>query len=188
MVAVISIQSNLNHLMSRRTNVKHIIVVMLSVLMLHNWTGSVFASDVLPCDFRDSINITDGKRGPNDTIEFNKLLFHREHYAQINYKINNKTLLIESTAPYLRGCPCKIKPCIRLCCPFGNAFKKQDGKDKKGCAPHEAAGDLVHEIIDSNQNIKSIHLNDEFSFVYPRSSANHFTAGNFTITHVLFKY
>lgn len=181
MFVIFSMQSSVNQLMLKHTNVKRTMVVMLFVLMLQNWMGSVFANGVLPCDFRDSINITDGKRGSNDTIEFNKLLFYREQYAEINYKFNIKTQLTESTAPYLRGCPCKIKPCIRLCCPFGTVY------NKRNCTTHEASGDLVYEIIDSNKKTKLIHLNEEFSFVYPRLSGKHYTAGDFKITHVQLK-
>lgn len=158
--------------------------VMLIVLMSPKWNGAVFSSDVLPCDFQDSINITDGTRDPNDnTIEFNNLLFHKNQYAELNYDIDKKTKSRKATAPYFRGCPCSIKPCIRLCCPFGKAVL-----NASRCENYEDAEDLIHEVLDSDHKSKLVHLNEEFSFVYPYLEGNRYQTDEYTLTHVMFGF
>lgn len=72
-----------------------------------------------PCNFMDTINITDGKMNEvTKDFVFNGITYEYGTYGLYGYIIENYTEKINVT-PHYRGCVCKYKPCIRLCCVQG---------------------------------------------------------------------
>lgn len=68
----------------------------------------------LPCDFSDSINITDGILYSNNSIIFDDLEFPLGQYVKLDHTLVNGIAPVTVT-PYTRGCICNRMPCIRLC-------------------------------------------------------------------------
>lgn len=166
--------------------------VMLMVLMSQIWNGAAFSSDVLPCEFRDSINITGGEPGPGETITYNNLKFNRNQYAKLEYDIDSRTESKKVTPPYLRGCPCDIKPCIRLCYPFGTAQKFYENKTRK-LITSDAAKNLSHKVLYNDGETKTVHLNEEFPFVFEifgliSKKLKLYSTDDFTLTQVKFRF
>lgn len=149
-----------------------------------NWSNAFLLSRDLPCDFLDSINITNGILQKNDkSILFNDMKFTQDHYATINYVIENGTTRV-SAKPYIRGCICDNRPCIRLCCPYG---KFLDSRIKEGskCRSHDAAKRFEVEILDANNKLQNITLDDHFAFVDDKPCNNIYKADKYNITHVM---
>lgn len=124
------------------------------------------ASTELPCHFLDSINITGGNRLPYDgSIEFNGIVYSRNQYAEINYVIEAGTFQI-TVDPYIRGCICNIRPCLRLCCPLGTLHTDDRATT---CRDHEKAKKFEAEIIHENNETKIIPLERYFAYIegYP---------------------
>lgn len=69
----------------------------------------------LPCDFHDSINITDGIHHFNGSIFFNGLEFTPDQYIRTNHNLTKSMQRIR-VEHYTRGCICNVKPCYRFCC------------------------------------------------------------------------
>lgn len=77
--------------------------------------------DSLPCDFIDSINITDGIRDVLGNIVHNNILYKPKYYRTIDYDyedFSTKKFVNE----YIRGCPCAVRLCVRMCCPEGTVM------------------------------------------------------------------
>lgn len=86
------------------------------------------AVEVLPCHFFDSKNISGGGLQPNGDLIFEDVIYPKNQYATIDYTYNMLKYgkYIEKVDPYVRGCICNIKPCLRLCCPLGTYQTKEN--------------------------------------------------------------
>ncbi|XP_065081426.1 G-protein coupled receptor Mth2-like isoform X2 [Ochlerotatus camptorhynchus] len=74
--------------------------------------------DSLPCDFMDSLNITDGIRDALGNIIHNSILYKPKYYRTIDYDYENFSTK-KYVQEYIRGCPCAVRLCVRMCCPRG---------------------------------------------------------------------
>lgn len=135
----------------------------------------------LPCDFRDSVNISTGMIYSNKSIIFKGIEFAENQYAKVNYIWENGSYSI--VEPYYRGCPCNEKPCVRLCCPYGSFVfdKTHDGEFQ--CREDEAARRIESEIIKENNQTEIISFDQHFGLL-DRNCSKHFYADDFQITHV----
>lgn len=98
------------------------LIILIGFVILNCGNHGILASGDLPCDFLDSMNITDGKHYSNRTISYLNYTFPFGQYAQINYTFDNKMKRL-SVVPYTRGCICNRKPCIRFCQPYDSTEK-----------------------------------------------------------------
>lgn len=136
----------------------------------------------LPCEYLDSVNITGGALQSDNSIIFGDTKFNENHYSRINYILDNGTQPIP-VAPYLRGCLCKIKPCIRLCCPYGTVHERLPNGEK-GCRKHDAAREFETEIYAENAYVKTLLENHYFGYVDDRPCNKFYLAENYTMTNV----
>lgn len=145
----------MNGLMLRAKHTLLILSLVLSICVL--WGDVVSASVELSCKYSDSINITGGDHHDNGSIVFKSTEFRQEHYAKINYIMENGENVTVET--YYRGCICNIKKCIRLCCPIGYSVD-----DEGGFHNH----DKPKTIDEINQEVQfhKINSNDKYIFEY----------------------
>lgn len=66
-----------------------------------------------PCEYSMSVNISHGVQFFNGSVSADGILYPQN----LTYK--NKT----DGQVHLRGCICKLKTCMRKCCPLGQAYK-----------------------------------------------------------------
>lgn len=143
----------------------------------------------LPCEFADSINITGGTTLPNGSVLFDGIKYSKKNFDTF-YSTLNRTKLIAVNA-HLRGCPCNIKPCLRLCCPLGSFVNSVELKrgtilQKIPCYRHEAAKNYQSEIFDQNTNQSEIQILDKhFSYVTLLTSRKFYKLKNYQITNVI---
>lgn len=136
----------------------------------------------LPCHFVDSLNISAGVSQFNNSIEFNGMVFPENQYAEVNYVLKDgKPVIVQPT--YVRGCPCNIKPCIRLCCPFGTFVKTITPEGSVDCSDHDTTWSVHSDIILADNQSTALDLDQHFGFV-DRICKLHFYADEFKITHV----
>lgn len=129
----------------------------------------------LPCHFFDSINITDGTLHPNKSITFDGIEFPPDQYAKVNHYLDNE-LERQIVKPYVRGCVCNIRSCIRLCCPFGSLVDEMSADESVKCHENEAAKPFmsnrtIREALNVmsdyqvNININSTEFNQQFAYI-----------------------
>lgn len=161
----------------------------LLILIVLELISQNFCVEDLPCEFQDSINITNSYM-QFDTIKFENITFKRNHYAKIDYNMVNgrKT----SSPPYFRGCPCSIKTCIQLCCPYGKVDVPKGKTNNRlfspgeyfFCDKNDNAKNLDIDIIHENNETSTVKLHEQFSFVVPTLYRETFFAINFQMKEV----
>lgn len=158
------------------------------VLFLSVGSSTCYADDQsdesthLPCKFLDSLNITDGIKGNNETIRFDGITFDRSEYATFDYVLVNGTHK-RPVQPHIRGCVCKIKPCIRLRCPPGTFWRSRDV-----CYSHAAAQNVSLDIIDRAKGIRRANIFQEFSHVLDRPCQMFYIERDeWSLTEVIFR-
>lgn len=125
-------------------------------------TNSTYDNVNVPCSFRDSINITDGYRDSDDSILFDGLLFRSNDYGSYNYEFINDTVR-RAIQPHLRGCICRLKDCVRMCCPRGQHYNESK------CNVDEKFANINIDILESdNSTTSAINLFDTFAHINGR--------------------
>lgn len=155
-------------------------------LSVIGWSQALF--NELPCDFLDSIDISSGVLQANKSIIYSGVEYRAENYGEINYILDDemKPIIVE---PYFRGCPCQIKSCVRLCCPYGSFVDKVDfileqQQQIITCRNHSAAKNFMADILHENNETKTLNLDQHFTYLN-RICKNHFFAEEFNITEVI---
>lgn len=133
----------------------------------------------LPCKYLDSINITDGARLADGSIEFNGMVFGQDQYARIDYVLENG-VTHKIVQPYVRGCICRMKSCVRLCCPYGWYYQNRT------CHRHsnERVRRLETAVLDEHKQTKSIILDHHFAYVNDRSCHQRYIADEYQMIYV----
>ncbi|XP_026470469.1 G-protein coupled receptor Mth2-like [Ctenocephalides felis] len=114
--------------------------ILLTILLTNaNWADGVDA----PCELYESSNIENGQKGKDGAIILDGIVYPKKY--QFMYMppmvpfpegFDNETmpmiegidLLLNTTAalipdyPHLRGCTCKLRKCLRKCCPVGTGL------------------------------------------------------------------
>lgn len=140
-------------------------------------------SNKLPCDFLDTINITDGTYFKNKSILFNGVEFPTDLYAKVNYVILRSHVHIQ-VKPHIRGCLCSIKPCLRLCCPVGTFIDYNGEKGK--CTPKNFTTKFkTLDILNENNEKQHVKMDEHFGIVHTFPCKQVFIPGNqYQISHV----
>lgn len=137
--------------------------IIVAILLLSiSWNSRLSVCSELPCDFFDSVNITNGVLHPNKSITVDGIVFAEGQYATLDYIFVNGTDQL-NVKPYIRGCVCNQKPCVRLCCRYGSIVKTKYGRQR--CQPNEAARNLEGDIYDQNITTKHVKFDQHFTFV-----------------------
>lgn len=156
-----------------------------------NWSDGFFLStNELPCEFEDSINITDGQVLSGGSILHNGIEYTKQQYDTVNYRLVNNVKRIKVDA-HLRGCPCNVQTCLRLCCPLGEFVNMS--KLKRGtilqeipCYHHESAKNYHSEVFDQNSHQSHVEILDKyFSYAVLLKPTKFYKLKNYQITNVM---
>lgn len=105
----------------------------------------------VPCGFLDSLNITNGVYdAKTKTIAYDNQTFLPGQYGSFDYEVSYEKRM--PAAKHYRGCVCKNKPCIGLCCPLGQSLLYIN--DKFVCTPnqHPDKWRMMMEVLDPITN------------------------------------
>lgn len=160
------------------------------LLTFVNWCNALYINNnnALPCDFQDSVNITNGVLQTDGAIIFDGTKYPKEQYSNMDFILINGTTRA-TVDPHLRGCPCNVKPCIRLCCPLGSfvnmsSLKRGTILQQIPCYNHDAARHYESEILDQNNQTKMLQLDEHFSYAVLLSPIKFYKLKIFQITNV----
>lgn len=164
-------------------------LIVFTGFLLTNWSSiyaldrSLVQSTELPCHFLDSSNITDGELFSNKSIIFDGVEFPEDHYAKIDYSIVRGTKRI-TVEPYIRGCLCKLKSCLRFCCPRG-AYLDVNASGGGNCRPQNVTWKVEGHILDQYNETKHVTFDQHFGIVHSFPCGQVFIPGEeFQIKHV----
>lgn len=156
--------------------------ILLALLCCVFYTEASLRRLNLPCHFIDSIDISSGILQSNKSILFNGMEFPEDQYAEVNYVLRNgsKPIVVK---PYFRGCPCHIKTCIQLCCPYGSFEESVQENGDIICRKYEAAKNIQSKILFENNRTEIVNLEQQFTFI-DRLCKRQYFASEFQITDV----
>lgn len=139
----------------------------------------------LPCDYLDSIPITDGTLQPDASIIYNNITFPKDQYFDLNYVLRNGSKTHNSVPiPYRRGCLCNLMPCVRLCCGASVFYDNVNFTCQR--YTNESAKYLDYDVLDKHNETENWVLNDHFAFVYDKPCKGMFIADDgYDITYVI---
>lgn len=125
-------------------------------------TNSTYDNVNVPCSFRESINITAGYRDSDDAILFEGLMYTANDYGVYNYEFINDTIR-QPVRPHLRGCICRLRSCVRTCCPRGQFY------NESMCRKDEQFANMRIDVLEpDNTTSVSLELFDEFAYINGR--------------------
>lgn len=111
-----------------------------------------------PCNYLDSINITDGAFNDDDgSITFEGIYYPSYLHAVYDYEFVNESYR-QPVAPHVRGCTCKLAPCIRMCCPRGQYLYRTN------CYANDSVSDLSVSVSDG-ENFDEEKVFEIFNYV-----------------------
>nr|XP_044250414.1 probable G-protein coupled receptor Mth-like 12 [Drosophila takahashii] len=101
-------------------------ITMIILTIVRNSTA-----DIPNCNYIDTVDISDSKKA-NDTYLFNGIEISGNITREYSYRELTDGSL-EPVKPHLRACICKLKTCVRICCPQKNMLDqgKCDGTNEK---------------------------------------------------------
>lgn len=130
---------------------------LLLLITFLNWSFACDTRNPLTCKLDDSIIIADASNCSSDgSITCDGVVYPKGTYGTL-----------DDDDSVLRGCICKIKVCVRLCCPNGHIF------DDVNCIAYEAGTKFEVKIDQSDQTSVSIlNLNQHPNYVFLNQSSS----------------
>ncbi|XP_017057708.1 probable G-protein coupled receptor Mth-like 10 isoform X5 [Drosophila ficusphila] len=81
----------------------------------------------VPCNFYDTVNLTGHTVFSNGSYDYYGTIIPRNLVGVYDYVHKSLTERIE-VPEHVRGCVCKLKPCINICCPWRQLFNAEKGE------------------------------------------------------------
>ncbi|XP_020714444.1 G-protein coupled receptor Mth2 isoform X2 [Ceratitis capitata] len=79
----------------------------------------------VPCTFFDTVNVTGDPHFPNGSYLHDGLLIPSDLVGTYDYIYTDMVRRVE-VEPHMRACVCKLKPCINICCPWGESYSTNE--------------------------------------------------------------
>ncbi|XP_017071690.1 probable G-protein coupled receptor Mth-like 2 [Drosophila eugracilis] len=95
----------------------------LIVLVTYNLMIEKSDGEIIGCDFVDTVNITESTKLSNGSYIYEDLLIPDDLTGEYDFILMANGLK-EKVDSHIRGCVCKLKTCIRFCCPHDNIMYK----------------------------------------------------------------
>lgn len=138
---------------------KYLFVILVILLVIVAKSNAYLDNLNKPCKYLDSINITDGSFDETDeSITFEDIYYAKNMYAWYDYEFVNETYR-QKTADHLRGCTCKLKPCVRMCCPRGQFLFRTS------CYANDSVSDLPISVTNDEGDFVEEKIFDLFNYV-----------------------
>lgn len=150
---------------NHKNNVNRIYWAILHIFFIAIWPNKISSVHALmqdnfnvPCKYKDSINITNGQRNADGSITYDGIRFAKEDYGIYDYKFENGLTRVK-TVPHVRGCTCKHRPCVSLCCPRNSVYS-----DELGCVRNGRFNATIDVWSETNET-KTIEMFPYFGYV-----------------------
>lgn len=157
-----------------------VLIFVFGIVIILN-SSIIYERNQLPCEYLDSINITDGIHRPDDdSVVFNGMVFDKNQYARIDYVLDNG-MTHRAVPSYVRGCICQMKSCIRLCCPYNSFYQNRSCHRHSN---HTHIQRLKTTILNRHKQIELISLDHRFTYVTDRSCHQRYIADEYQMIYV----
>lgn len=164
---------------------KYFLIILVILLVIVAKSNAYLDNLNKPCKYLDSINITDGVFNEDDgSIMFEGVYYPSYLHATYDYEFVNESYR-QPVASHVRGCACKLGPCVRMCCPRGQYLYRTN------CYTNDSVSDLSLSVTHDGENFEEEKIFDIFHYVVgkPCHEINQMEPAKYkdTDTWVLFK-
>lgn len=125
------------------------------------------ARDDKPCNFFDTVNITDGHHNSDGSITYENITYTSEQYEMYDYIYKGPTVR-RNVSTHIRGCICQQRICIRSCC-----SRNQHINLNTNLCVHNTNG-LIKNFDVGIQHLAGTHIsdlmsNEEYALTYTKT-------------------
>ncbi|XP_017127848.1 G-protein coupled receptor Mth isoform X2 [Drosophila elegans] len=117
-------------------------------------------ADISDCDFFDTVNISTAQKLSNGSYLYEDLVIPAHLTGEYDYKLLSDDSK-EKVASHLRGCVCKLKPCIRFCCPHDHIMHEGTCYDDMTQEESDGIDPFVNLTL-GNGSVVTRHFKKEF--------------------------
>ncbi|XP_016946731.1 probable G-protein coupled receptor Mth-like 3 [Drosophila biarmipes] len=107
-------------------------------------------AEISNCDFFGTVDISSGQKYPNGSYLYDGLLIPADLVGEYNFKLSSNG----SKSKHMRGCVCRLKPCIRFCCPHNHKMKSSKCIGEMSIKELEAHNRFVNVTLNNGTVVK----------------------------------
>jgi len=110
------------------------------------------------CSFFDTVNVTGYPSFPNGSYSYEGVLIPSHYVGTFDYIYKDLVDRVD-VAPHIRGCICKLKPCINICCPWG--YVPNNGVCEKDTKTELWPKQMINVTL-NNGSIQNVNMYEQF--------------------------
>ncbi|XP_030561197.1 G-protein coupled receptor Mth2 isoform X1 [Drosophila novamexicana] len=111
------------------------------------------------CSFFDTVNLTGYPSYPNGSYSYEGVLIPSHYVGTFDYIYKDLVDRVD-VAPHMRGCICKLKPCINICCPWGQVYN--DSECQKDTNTKQMWPEPTINITLKNGSVQNVNIYEQF--------------------------
>ncbi|XP_017843857.1 G-protein coupled receptor Mth2 isoform X2 [Drosophila busckii] len=111
------------------------------------------------CSFFDTVDLTNSTSFPNGSYEYAGVIIPSHYVGTYDYVYKNLGDRYD-VAPHKRGCICELKPCINMCCPWGEIYSKN--RCVKDNNTQQAWPEPMINVTLRNGSVESVDIYKQF--------------------------
>ncbi|XP_052847090.1 G-protein coupled receptor Mth2 isoform X4 [Drosophila gunungcola] len=117
----------------------------------------------VPCNFYDTVNLTGHRVFPNGSYDFYGTIIPRNLVGTYDYIHRSLTERIE-VPMHVRGCVCKLKACLNICCPWRQVYNSIKGECMVDHADNRTWPDPpMLNVTFANETIEPVNIFKQFA-------------------------
>ncbi|XP_017079279.1 probable G-protein coupled receptor Mth-like 3 [Drosophila eugracilis] len=116
-------------------------------------------AEIAGCDFYDTVDISTGQKFPNGSYLYDGLLIPAHLTGTYDFKVLPDDTW-DVVASHVRGCVCKLRPCVRFCCSHNHLMNVGVCYDNMKKDDLESLNPYVNVTLKSGEVVKR-HFKDE---------------------------
>ncbi|XP_070064380.1 G-protein coupled receptor Mth2 isoform X1 [Drosophila virilis] len=111
------------------------------------------------CSFFDTVNLTGYPSYPNGSYSYEGVLIPSHYVGTFDYIYKDLVDRVD-VAPHMRGCICKLKPCINICCPWGQIYNNSECQ--KDTNTKQMWPEPTINITLNNGSVQNVNIYEQF--------------------------
>ncbi|XP_034480581.1 probable G-protein coupled receptor Mth-like 10 isoform X1 [Drosophila innubila] len=111
------------------------------------------------CSFFDTVNVTGFPSFPNGSYSYEGVMIPSHYVGTFDYIYTDLVDRVD-VAPHTRACICKLKPCINICCPWGQIFNTTECQ--KDTSTDHVWPEPVINITLKDGSIQNVNMYEKF--------------------------
>ncbi|EDV51032.1 uncharacterized protein Dere_GG15277 [Drosophila erecta] len=136
-------------------------------------------AEIADCNFLDTVNITEAERFSDGSYLYEGVLIPAHLTAKYEFKLlgNGEK---EQVPSHMRGCVCKVRPCVRFCCPHDHIMNGNNQCESNMTSRERKLLDPILNVTLADGSVVQRHFKKDFIVQWdlPKACDNMFYVDN----------